>query len=307
MNINSQKIHLNLNKNNYIFKQINIKQIIIKFIYDHVNFNVINSFKYHSVKDVNLTLFKDNNFVLQPYINGLDCLCVIIKHRTNYYSCLVEKQNLKPNIDDIVINDVDMFYFNTNFSNSRVYNGTILDGIYKYNILDNKNDDTANKEEFFIVNDIYMLMGKQLIDNNLQNKIINFKSFSNHFSNNNFNIYLNNYLFLNSLITDNNILDRKYIINYLINTELNNNKTKINISNIVNGIRLLYYKDGNIFIFNRILNNSNQLLKSNKTKTENFIYKNQKVKEEKILTFLCIDCKKMYLRHPTKYDFNEKK
>lgn len=284
------KPYLNFNRNNNIFKQLNIKQIILDFIYSNIDFNYINEFNLKKRNDIKI-LFDTDKFIVEPYLNGLPCLCIIMRHRNNFYSCLVDKQNLKQNPNENVVNNIDIFYFNINFSNIKIYNGTILDGIYKY---------TDNKEEFFIVNDIFKLNGDNLMNDDIVNKFINFKSYINHFSIDNFNIYINNYVSLCNC----NLNNREEFINKINNYILDNSKNKINIKDIMNGYKFLSFKTGKII--NYKLNNSNQLLKSN-INNEKFIYNNQKVSQEKILTFLCVDCKDLYLREPVKNNLSEGK
>lgn len=288
------KPYLNFNKNNNIFKQLNIKQIILDFIYSNVNLANIHQYDLNKKSDI-YNLFNNCKYIIQPYLNGLPCLCIILRHRNNFYSCLVEKQNLKPNPNDNIINEIDMFHFNISFSNIKIYNGTILDGIYKYN---------DNKEEFFIVNDIYKLNGDNLINDNLINKFINFKSYINHFGVDNFHIYINNYISLYDYDFNTDINDLLHCLN---KENIDNSKTSIDIKNIINGYKFLSYKTGKVI--NYKLNNSNQLFTINKNNIcdEKFIYNNQKVKQEKILTFLCVDCKDLYLREPVKNDLNEGK
>lgn len=275
------KPYLNFNKNNNIFKQLNIKQIILDFIYSNIKFDLINEYSLKTKNDIK-TLINTDKLVIEPYLNGLPCLCIIMRHRNNFYSCLVEKQNLKPNPNDNIINNIDIFYFNINFSNIKIYNGTILDGIYKYN---------DNKEEFFIVNDIYKLNGDNLINDNIVNKFINFQSFINHFGMDKFNIYINNYISTYNY----DFTNRDNFIKQINNNILDNSKSKIEIKNIINGYKFLSYKTGKII--NYKLNNSNQFIKST-NKNDKFVYKNQKVIQEKILTFLCVNCKDLYLREP---------
>lgn len=285
------KPYLNFNKNNSIFKQLNIKKIILDFIYKNINFNKIIQLNINTNSNI-YELINNSKFIIEPYINGLPCLCVIMKDHNNFYSCLVDKKNLKNDSGQIVLNDIDIFNFNIKFSNIKIYNGTILDGVYKYN---------DNKEEFFIVNDIYKLNGENLINDSIVNKFINFNSYIKYFSMDNFNIYINN--FIAPYDYELNNISNNALISEL-NKPLDNSKTKININNIINGFKFMSYKTNKIY--NIIINNSNQFIKL-KSNDDKFIYNKQQVKEEKILVFLCKNCKDLYLRVPDSQHISEGK
>ena len=123
------KPYLSFNKNNFIFKQLNVKQIIIDFMYNNIDFKKINECP---LNQYTLPLIDNLDFVVEPYINGIPCYCVIMKNKNNYYSCLVEKDGIVPDKNDLIINNVNIFNFEVKFSNLKIYNGTILEGVYKY-------------------------------------------------------------------------------------------------------------------------------------------------------------------------------
>ena len=146
-------------------------------------------------------MLDNTDYIVQPYINGIPCLCVIMKNKSNYYSCLVEKEGLTPDKKDLAINNVNIFNFDVKFSNLKIYNGTILDGVYKYESEVNKK---TEHEEFFIINDIYYLNGENMLNVSIINKFFNFKAYMNNFGMGKFNMFLNNYLTLESITLDKN-------------------------------------------------------------------------------------------------------
>lgn len=276
------KPYLSFNHNNTYFKQLNVKEIILDFIYNNVHFNMINKY---SLDKTTLGLIDSLDYIVEPIINGVECLCIIMKNKNNYYSCLVEKEGLTTNKKDICINNVNIFNFDIKFSNLKIYDGTIFDGVYKY-----KSDyNNCDIDEFFIVNDIYYLNGENMINTKMTNKFSIFKSYLDIFGMGKFNILINNYL----------TLDDPDKILTLSNYELKNKNMSIDIKQSINGYRFYSIKTGKIL--NMYNNNNGQKIVSSNIKYNNttpFKYTKQKVKvNDKSLVFYH-DNNKLYLALP---------
>lgn len=239
------------NKNNGFLNQINIKQIFIDFIYNNVNMNMIERERLNDVNLKKLTL----DYVAQPIINGIECLCVIMKNKNHYYSCLVEKDELKKNKNDICINNINILWFDVSFSDLSIYNGTILDGIYKYESETNK---TGN-EEFFIVNDIYYLNGENVMNEKITNKFSKLRSYLNHFSMDKFNFFLNNFKSVDNDDVKDMIM--KLVDNRNNSCVLENKNMKLNVSNSVNGFA--FYSNKTNVILEMKFNNNRQKVSAN--------------------------------------------
>ena len=293
------KPYLSFNKNNFIFKQLNVKQIIIDFMYNNIDFKKINECP---LNQYTLPLIDNLDFVVEPYINGIPCYCVIMKNKNNYYSCLVEKDGIVPDKKDLIINNVNIFNFEVKFSNLKIYNGTILEGVYKYqsnNASDNKNMSNIN-EEFFIVNDIYYLNGENMINVSIINKFFNFGSYIRNFGMGKFNIFLNNYLTFEDPDKIENIID---------NVVIKNKNMSLDLNYCINGYSFYSLKTGKILTY--LLNKRSQKVYFDNIKKVDdikFVYDKQKVKEEgHSLIFFCVDNIKLFLAMPIEYSPVESK
>ena len=231
-------------KMDYIFKKLNMKSIVIDYIFSSLNFNNINekTLNYLYVNQI------DNiNFIIEPLIKGIKCFCVIFKNKNNYYSCLVEKKNLLYQ-KEIQLSEVKISNFDIKFSNIDIYNGTILDGVY---IKDSNN---------FIIYDIYYIAGENLLNTPIKYKFIQFNQYLENFQMSNFNIFINNY---NELI---NWEDEKRIYKPLNNKNniLEIEKNIIGLKIISNRTKLVF----NIYDNNNDINNSNKLVKTYNNKNK---------------------------------------
>ena len=248
------------------------------------------------------TRYDNVDLVVEPYINGIPCYCVIMKNKNNYYSCLVEKDGIVPDKKDLIINNVNIFNFEVKFSNLKIYNGTILEGVYKYqsnNANESKNMSNIN-EEFFIVNDIYYLNGENMINVSIINKFFNFGSYIRNFGMGKFNIFLNNYLTFEDPDKIENIID---------NVVIKNKNMSLDLNYCINGYSFYSLKTGKILTY--LLNKRSQKVYFDNIKKVDdikFVYDKQKVKEEgHSLIFFCVDNIKLFLAMPIEYSPVESK
>lgn len=286
--------YLSFNKNNFIFKQLNVKEIILNFIYKNIDMKKINEYV---LNQSTLGLIDSMDYIVEPYINGIPCLCVIMRNKNNYYSCLVKKEGLTADKKDLIINNVKIFNFDVKFSNRRIYNGTILEGIYKY---ESEANTKEGNEEFFIVNDVYYLNGENMINVKINNKFSNLNAYLNNFVMGKFNIFINNYLTFEN---------PDKIANMLDDVVIKNSNMKLNIKQSVNGYRFYSSKTGKILNF--CYSNNGQKINAKDIDRFNdikFTYAKQKVKEEgKVLTFFCVNDKELCLAEPIEYSTTEAK
>jgi len=258
MNKNSNyKLDCNNKNLDYIFKKINIKNIVMDYIFSMLDFKYIKE-KYLTQQTINNI---DNiNFVVEPIIKGIRCLALIFKNKNNYYSCLIEKKYLLNDKEQINLSEIKISNFDIKFSNIRIYNGTILDGVY----IPNDNN--------FIINDIYYIEGENLLNTPLKNKFIQFKSYLNNFQMGNFNIFINNFILLENFNNE--------TIKELEKTLQNKNKS-YNINNLIIGYKFLSLRSN--IILNYLVNNNNiDEIKKNKYNNNNKnIIKKDNIKKDK--------------------------
>lgn len=165
---------------NNIFLNAKIKHIIVDFIYDKLKpFGVYIS-KELKTKD-DLALLKDKNFYIQNKYFGESSFLLFLRNKDRYYSCVINKKHLMNDPKDIIIDDVFIIPFDITLE-IKIYDGTIIDGIY----YSNKKDKTV----IFYVNDVLFFRGENKIRDNLRNKFFELSSYLKHFNQN--KIVLNN-------------------------------------------------------------------------------------------------------------------
>ena len=211
---NNTQLLCNNENIDYIFKKINMKSIVLDYIFSSLNFKNINERK---LTQQNINLIDNINFIVEPIVKGLKCLCVIFKNKNNFYSCLIEKKQLYKK-EQIQLSDIKISNFNIKFSNINIYNGTILDGIYIHN------------NTSFIINDIYYIDGENLLKTPINIKFMQFNNYLNIFQMSYFNMYMNNFMFLEKFNDD---------TKNLLHNPLINKNNQFDINNLIIGYKIL--------------------------------------------------------------------
>lgn len=165
---------------NNIFLNAKIKHIIVDFIYNKLKPFSIYINKELKTRD-DLTLLKDKNFYIQNKFNGESSFLLFLRNKDRYYSCVINKKHLTNDPKDVIIDDVFIIPFDISLE-IKIYDGTIIDGIY----YTNKKDKTVT----FYVNDILFFRGENKLKDNLRNKFFELSSYLKHFKQN--KIILNN-------------------------------------------------------------------------------------------------------------------
>lgn len=254
---NNYKLDCNNKNLDYNFKKINIKNIVMDYIFSMLDFKYIKE-KYLTQQTINN--INNINFVVEPIIKGIRCLALIFKNKNNYYSCLIEKKYLLNDKEQINLSEIKISNFDIKFSNIKIYNGTILDGVY----IPNDNN--------FIISDIYYIEGENLLNTPLKNKFIQFKSYLNNFQMGNFNIFINNFILLENFNNE--------TIKELEKTLQNKNKS-FNIDNLIIGYKFLSLRS-NIILNYFDNNNINEIKKNKYNNNDNKnIIKKDNIKKDK--------------------------
>lgn len=159
---------------NNIFLNPKIKQIIVNFIYDNLKpFSIFVNKELKTKED--LTLLKDKNFYIQNKHNGESSFLLFLRNKDRYYSCIVNKKHLTNDPKDIIIDDVFIIPFDVSLE-IKIYDGTIIDGIY----YSNKKDKIVS----FYVSDVLLFRGENKLKDNIRNKFFEISCYFRHFNQN---------------------------------------------------------------------------------------------------------------------------
>ena len=143
-----------------------LKQQLINYIYSTVE---LSNFKYKIIEyDSDLPLLLKQKHFVSANFSGSNCLLVFIKIRDKFYSYLVDRKTLSYNQHQVNPENVKIFSVSLRLDNS-IYDGTIFDGILINN--------TQNRTRTYVVTDVYMFRGKNLLNDKIQYKIMNLVSY----------------------------------------------------------------------------------------------------------------------------------
>jgi hypothetical protein len=147
-----------------------MKQYVINYIYSKVD---MAKYKYKLIEyEHDLSQLKETKFYVSPNYNGIASLLVFMKIRDKFYSLLIDRRTLnydknKINIDEIKIMQIDIRL------DLSIYDGTIIDGVLLYNYI--------NKMKHYVVNDLYFFRGKDMAEENINDKMLNMDTYLNTF------------------------------------------------------------------------------------------------------------------------------
>lgn len=226
--------------NTHIYSQSSIKQILIKYIYDNVTLSTYN-YKQLLCPD-DLKTITNTNYIVVPCIEGYNYLFVVMKNKDRFYSYLIDRKMLKNSENQVNIDEIFIIPVEINFTDNKIYDGTIFEGTYHFTKqIDPITKTTKITDKIFIINDVYMLNGKDVTKEIIKYKYMNIESYLKHFQyDNNIKIYINKYIELSD-------------INKLENcVEIFKQVTFDNVSfdNILNGLYIYPYKSGTKLVYN---------------------------------------------------------
>jgi hypothetical protein len=152
-------------KRNYTNEYItnpSIKFKLIKYIFNNIK---LSDYDYKVIDHLGqLKPLNDRKFYIMPNFNGNPCLLIFNKIDNKYYSYIVHRQTLKYNVKEIKMDDVKIYPIDIRLSKD-LYNGTIFDGTLL--------NSSSTKKKTFVINDTYLLKGKNITKQNVKDKKLN--------------------------------------------------------------------------------------------------------------------------------------
>lgn len=198
--------HKNNNSNRNVSEIINIlsnndiKQIIINFLYS--NLKPFSNFQNHELKNKqDLQNINNLDYIVSYNYNGQASYLLFLRNKDRYYSCVINKKHLTTDLKNLIIDDIHLIPFDISLE-LKIYDGTILDGIYYSN--------KESKQLMFYVNDVLKFRGENKIKDNIRNKFIELSAYLKHFNQNKIFISINDKIvnisdFYNNVTKDKNI------------------------------------------------------------------------------------------------------
>lgn len=142
------------------------KEELIRYLYNTIN---VSQFKYEIINNASqLDKIVSSQHYLSAEFFGKNCFLVFTKLKSNFYSFLIDRTQLKYKIDDINFDNINIQQCNVDVDIS-IYMGTIFDGTYII----------KNNKHTFMCNDVYYFKGIDCISNDLQHKLLNIQMYFN--------------------------------------------------------------------------------------------------------------------------------
>jgi hypothetical protein len=142
----------------------NLKQQLINYVYSNVELFKFNYKLLQFESDLPL-LIKEKKKVAGTF-SGPNCLLVFTKIRDRFHTVLIDKKTLSYNQDQLNLDTVKITPVNIRLDPS-IYNGSILDGVLRQ----------TNNSRTFIITDVYLFRGQNLINDKIQYKMMNITSY----------------------------------------------------------------------------------------------------------------------------------
>jgi hypothetical protein len=151
---------------NSIINDYDTKKQIIDYIYRKIE---LSNFKYKLIEfEYDLPLLKEKTHFVSPNYNGIHSLLIFVKLKDKYLSFIIDRKTLTYNQAQIDIEKVKIIPVYIRLDES-VYQGTIIDGVLLYN--------NINGVKNFVVNDIYIFRGQDMINEKMNNKMMNITAY----------------------------------------------------------------------------------------------------------------------------------
>jgi hypothetical protein len=150
-------------KKNIDFNSTNVKNDIVDYLYNCVD---LSKYKYNLLKTFDdLKTLKETEHHVSPNFSGKNGFIIFKKFKGRFYSILVDQKTLKYNKSSLDLKSVRFIPLNVK-ARVGIYDGTILDG---------KLIKVKNGKSVFMITDVFYLEGKDLTEDNIENKLINIK------------------------------------------------------------------------------------------------------------------------------------
>jgi hypothetical protein len=238
------------NDSGQLINDIKIKKKIIQYLFNAIN---LSKYRYTFLNNINrLKFLKENEHFVSPNFHGYNYLLIFTNINDVNMAVMIDRRKLKYNLEHIDYNKLVCTKLECKVS-KKIYKGTILDGKF----IRNKND------YIFLVQDIYQLMGNNILDQPLDKKI--------EMLDNTMNTYFSSTPFRNFSIKINKLYTY-YEIDILIN------KVMKNCSLMTNGIIFFPKYSGISIIY---LEQKDTLQKNKVTISESNSYKTEKYDKPK--------------------------
>lgn len=226
---------------------------IIDIKYLFINNNIdMKKFSYKILEFTSdLVQLDDTYKYITPIYTGENYIFIFFKNCNKYISILIKKKD----IYKLKNEDINKL----NILNKKVYLG---ENIYKGTILEGTLLNTNNE---FVINDVYMLCGEQMIDKLYYSKIMNISSYiNNNYSKtdnrNELKLYVNSVFDIKefkNMIDNKNIENKKYMKGIAFNKKISDTRLLYFLNNEVKGIDIADKKIPGLNYKSNLNNNKN--------------------------------------------------
>jgi hypothetical protein len=179
---------ITLGNSDGILLDFNTKQKIIDYIYTKLD---LSKHRYIMLNNLQrLNFLKDNEHYVTPNFRGFNYLLIMVNILNHQYCVVIDRKKLSYHKNQVDIKMLQIIQINLNTTND-LYDGTIFDG----KIIQ------TNKECIFLIQDCFYLMGKKILDIEMNQKINQLDQIiKSNFKKDTKNIYCSNFEFkLNKL------------------------------------------------------------------------------------------------------------
>ena len=186
---------ITLGNSDGILLDFNTKQKIIDYIYTKLD---LSKHRYIMLNNLQrLNFLKDNEHYVTPNFKGFNYLLIMVNILNHQYCVVIDRKKLSYHKNQVDIKMLQIIQINLNTTNN-LYDGTIFDG----KIIQ------TNKECIFLIQDCFYLMGKKILDIEMNQKINQLDQIiKSHFKKDTKNTYCSNFEFKLNKLYDYNELE----------------------------------------------------------------------------------------------------
>jgi len=142
----------------YLITDFSVKQKIIDYLYNSLNLSKHRFIMLNNIKK--LEFLKDNEHYVSPSFKGFNYFLIFINIDGKKYCVAIDRRKLSYHKDQIDLKTVFMVKVIAKV-NENIFNGTIFDG----KLIE------SSKKYIFLIQDCFYLMGKKIIDMEMENKM----------------------------------------------------------------------------------------------------------------------------------------